>query len=135
MNARAILLLTALFCGAADISAQVDAKPSCPPAEKGSLWIRVSPPVIKGMVLNKVLPSTAHLEAVKSDVRLKIEFDKSGTVTCVVALEGHPLLIPRGIEAARQWTFRPFTVNGTAVNVQSGLVFRFNKGKVSAIFP
>jgi hypothetical protein len=141
MNTKFLLFLLAILCAATHIRAQQTPAPECPEHEKGSVWIRLSSAVIEGLVQSKVLPGAADVDGAgverirKSDVPLKVQFDKSGKVICVVALGGNPLLIPRSIEAARKWTLRPYTLNGAAINVESGLVFRFKKGKVTALFP
>ena len=50
-------------------------------------------------------------------MRIEIAIAKSGEPTEIRVLEGHPMLIRATMEAAKQWRFRPYRLNGEAVEV------------------
>jgi TonB family protein len=50
-------------------------------------------------------------------VLIEITVAKSGDPTEIRVLEGHPMLIRATMEAAKQWRFRPYRLNGQAVEV------------------
>ena len=56
---------------------------------------------------------------------------KSGEPTEIHALRGHPLLISTTIEAAKQWRFRPYRLNGEVVewNMKVKVIFLWKPGR------
>jgi outer membrane biosynthesis protein TonB len=50
-------------------------------------------------------------------VVIEIVVAKSGEPVEIRALEGHPMLLSATIEAAEQWRFRPYRLNGELVEV------------------
>jgi TonB family protein len=58
-------------------------------------------------------------------VLIEITVAKSGEPTEIRALEGHPMLISATMEAAKQWRFRPYRLNGEAVAVSMRMKFVF----------
>ena len=65
-----------------------------------------------------------------SRVTVVVVVNKDGSVECVHAKEGHPLLISQCIEAAKDWKFRPYRVKGHSVPFVTNLTFRFTDHKV-----
>src|SRR5262245_61239908 len=58
--------------------------------------------------------SQVHIQGA---VLIDIAVDKSGEPTQIRALEGHPLLISETMEAAKQWRFRPYRLDGKTVEM------------------
>ena len=58
-------------------------------------------------------------------VLIEIAVAKNGEPSEIRAVEGHPMLISATMEAAKQWRFRPYRLNGKAVevNMRMKLVF------------
>jgi len=44
-------------------------------------------------------------------------------------ISGHPMLVQAAIEAVRQWKFRPYFLNGSAVEVETQITVRFVLGQ------
>lgn len=96
----------------------------CEPPASGSQpgHVRVSAGVMRAMVLSKVQPEyprdakDAHIEGT---VLLDVEISKSGSVCDIALISGHPLLAPAAIDAVRQWTYRPYLLNGHPVEVET----------------
>jgi protein TonB len=51
--------------------------------------------------------------------------NQTGDVVSVELISGHPMLAPAAIEAVRQWKYRPYLLNGNAVNVDTQVTVNF----------
>ena len=100
--------------------------------EGDSRRVRVSVGVMQALAQNKTLPDISDLKDKKlsSTVILRIIIGKDGAVRCVDPVQGDADLFPRSVEAARQWRFRPYLLNGQPIMVQTRIEFVFKKGKV-----
>lgn len=63
-------------------------------------------------------------------VTVAIVVDAKGWVQCIHAKQGHPLLITRAIQAAKDWRFKPYIVKGHALPFETDLTFRFTRQTV-----
>jgi hypothetical protein len=127
-----MVVITASCLAAAQ---QSDSFDGCAKQFQGKGKIRVSPGVIEGLVLKKTMPEAVDLRPVRnSNVKVKVMIDETGTVQCAAGIEGDSSLYERSIQAAREWKFRPYILNGQPIVVESAFYFHFNKGKVSAKF-
>jgi len=100
--------------------------------EGDSRRVRVSVGVMETLAQNKTLPDVSDLKGKKlsSTVTLRIIIGKDGAVRCVDPVQGNTDLLPRSVEAARQWRFRPYLLHGQPIMVQTMIEFVFKKGKV-----
>ena len=57
-----------------------------------------------------------HLQAVIS---------KQGTIENLQLLSGHPMLARAALEAVKQWRYRPYVLNGEAVEVETDITVNF----------
>jgi dipeptidyl-peptidase-4 len=76
--------------------------------------------------VNPVYPETPRIAHVQGDVVLDAFVDKLGNVTALKTVAGHPLLIAPAIEAVKQWTYKPFLLNGEPVDVETTITIRFH---------
>ena len=99
--------------------------------------VRVSTGVLLYLAEKKVLPDVSDLKhsKTKSDVLVRLAVGKGGVVRCAEATEGDTQLWQRSVEAAKQWRFKPYMLNGEPVIVDTGIRFVFRKGKVSVQQP
>jgi len=86
--------------------------------------------VVRGNAINKVKP--LHPESAKKmnaygPVEVRIIISQDGNVIEATAISGHRALRGAAIEAARKWVFKPTTVNGVPVKVESMLTFVFTR--------
>jgi outer membrane biosynthesis protein TonB len=98
-----------------------------PPSNR-PLRIRVSTGVMLAMVVHKpmpVYPDEAMTKGIQGDAIFKIDIDETGKIVSTVPIAGDPLLIAASVEAMRDFRFRPYLLNGTPVNVETVLGFRF----------
>jgi TonB family protein len=90
--------------------------------------VRVSAGVSEGMLVDKVSPEyppDARDQRVQGTVILHVNIDKEGNVSNVQLVSGHPMLAPAAIEAVRQWKYRPYLLNGEAVEVDTEVRVNF----------
>jgi periplasmic protein TonB len=73
--------------------------------------VRVSPGVIKGLLVHRVEPTyppLAQQASIQGAVVLTVIIDKDGNIQHLQFVSGHPLLAPAAIEAVKQWRYKPF---------------------------
>jgi TonB family protein len=75
-----------------------------------------------GLLVKKVQPEyplEAKLVRLEGTVVLRTVIDKTGEVFSVNALSGPPVLESAAVEAVKQWQYRPYSMNGQAVDVET----------------
>jgi protein TonB len=90
--------------------------------------VRVSQGVTQGLLVHKVepaYPKIALAARITGVVQLKAIIGKDGNIKQLDALDGPPLLIPSAIDAVKQWRFRPYLLNGEAVEVETSVTVTF----------
>jgi len=99
---------------------------SCIPAPTR---VRVSQLLMQGYLVRKVNPVyppealAKHLEGI---VVVKITIDKEGNVYKAEAVSGPAELVSAAVDAAKQWKYQPYVLNGEAVEVQTTGEVRFS---------
>jgi|HubBroStandDraft_6_1064221.scaffolds.fasta_scaffold41979_5 protein TonB len=90
--------------------------------------VRISQGVTKGGLLLKVepkYPPIARGARAQGQVVLSAIISKTGEIEDLALLSGHPLLVPAAIEAVKQWRYRPYLLNGGAVEVVTTITVTF----------
>ena len=90
--------------------------------------VRVSQGVTEGLLLRKVAPTyppLARTARVQGKVLLQAQISKSGDIQNLTVISGHPMLVPNAIQAVRQWKYRPYLLNGEAVEVDTTIEVNF----------
>jgi TonB family protein len=72
-----------------------------------------------------VYPPEAKQAHVQGTVTLKVQVGRTGDVTEVKLISGLPMLAPAAIEAVKQWKYKPYLLNGEAVNVETTVTVNF----------
>ncbi len=91
--------------------------------------IRVSAAVVAGQLLNHVdpiYPDIARAAGVSGDVVLHAIIGKSGTMQSLQAISGPEMLKGAAIEAVKQWTYRPYLLNGEPTEVDTTITVTFS---------
>jgi protein TonB len=86
--------------------------------------------IAEGQLLNRVepvYPRQATLTGVQGAVRLHAIISKSGAIESLSVISGHPLLVGAALDAVRQWRYRPYYLNGEAVEVETFITVNFKK--------
>ncbi len=90
---------------------------------------RISAGVMAGMVDHRALPEypeEAMRTGLQGDVIFKVDVDESGKIILAQPVEGDALLAAAGMDALRDYRFRPFQLNGTPIRVETQLGFHFS---------
>lgn len=66
-----------------------------------------------------VYPKIAIISHTEGTVLLAAVIDTQGRITQLHALSGHPFLVPAAISAVQQWRYKPYILNGQAVEVET----------------
>lgn len=99
------------------------------PQPTRDMRIRVSSGVMRGLVDREALPTypdQAVRSGVKGSVIFKILVDYAGKIVSADVVEGDPLLVAVSLDALREFRFRPYFLNGTPVQVESQLEYKFS---------
>jgi outer membrane biosynthesis protein TonB len=64
----------------------------------------------------------AHIQ---DTVVLKVIIENDGHVSQVTPVTGPPALVSAGVDAVKQWVYRPYTLNGEPVRVQTQVLVNF----------
>lgn len=93
--------------------------------------IRVSQGVSQGLLIHKVTPQyppTAKTARVQGSVVLQAEIGKDGKVKNLQVVKGQPLLTAAAVDAVKQWRYKPYFLNGQAVDVDTTITVDFKLG-------
>jgi protein TonB len=103
-------------------------------AEGDNRRVRVNVSVTEAMAQKKILPDASDLRHTKTDstIILRTLIGKDGSVRCADPMQGEKDLFQRSIDAAKQWQFQPYLLNGQPIAVETTIEFVFKKGKVTA---
>ncbi|MBI2678093.1 MAG: energy transducer TonB [Candidatus Koribacter versatilis] len=91
--------------------------------------ITISESAARARVRTKVdpqYPAEALERAVEGDVMIDIVVGADGNVAEATVLSGHPLLNDAALDAIKQWTFEPMTVDGAPAETQTKIRVRFS---------
>jgi periplasmic protein TonB len=72
-----------------------------------------------------VYPKLARAARIQGVVVLHAIISKTGEIQNLEVVSGHPILIPAAIEAVKQWRYRPFTLSGEPVEVETQITVTF----------
>lgn len=70
-------------------------------------------------------PEVARKQHIEGTVLLQVRISREGTVCDAALISGHPLLAPAAIEAVKQWRYKPYLLNGQAVEVETQALINF----------
>ena len=75
--------------------------------------------------IDPIYPPLALQTHVQGTVLLTVVVNSSGDVDGVAQISGHPTLVEAATEAVKQWKYKPYLLNGEAVEVQSTVRLNF----------
>ena len=84
----------------------------------------------EGQLVNRVEPVYPHIAAIsgiQGQVKLHAIIGRDGRIQSLSAVSGHPLLVRAALDAVEQWRYRPYVLNGEAVEVETFITVNFNK--------
>jgi protein TonB len=86
---------------------------------EGSLIRRVQP----------VYPPLARSARIQGSVVLAAVISRAGTIQNLTLVSGHPMLVPAALQAVSQWRYRPYILNGEAIEVDTQITVNFILGQ------
>jgi protein TonB len=89
---------------------------------------RVSSEVAQSNIASRVAaiyPQQARSARIQDSVVLQFEISIEGRVQNVSVVSGNPLLTDAAIDAVRQWTYKPFVLNGQTIPVYTTATVNF----------
>jgi outer membrane biosynthesis protein TonB len=89
------------------------------------------------MADTKIMPDISDLKGKDTDslVIVQILFGPDGGVRCSSLQEGNADLAQRSLDAAQKWHYKPYILNGQAINVETRIRFSYKKDSVDVVLP
>lgn len=91
--------------------------------------MRVSQGVMNGNILRKVdpkYPREAKAKHIQGDVILSVQIDREGNVSVSKVESGPAVLADAATAAVKQWKYKPMTLNGEPVAVETIIKIQFH---------
>jgi protein TonB len=91
---------------------------------------RITSVLSEAQLMNRVepvYPRIAVLSGVQGQVKLHAIIARDGSIQSLNVISGHPLLTHAAVEAVEQWRYRPYYLNGVAVEVETLITVNFRK--------
>ena len=91
---------------------------------------RIISQLSEGQLVNRVEPVYPHIAAIsdiQGQVKLHAIIGRDGRIQSLSAVSGQPLLVRAALEAVEQWRYRPYVLNGEAVEVETLITVNFKK--------
>lgn len=73
-----------------------------------------------------VYPPLARQARIQGTVVLRAIIAKDGSVENLELVSGHPMLVNAAMDAVMQWQYKPYVLNGAAVEVQTTINVNFS---------
>ena len=92
--------------------------------------VRMSSRVLAGQLTKKVdpvYPAAALADHITGVVVMQVLVDGEGKVEDATVVSGPNSLRDASVTAVRQWTYRPYLINGNPVEVQSTVTINFHQ--------
>ena len=103
------------------------ALPALPPRVRPQR-VTVSGGVVQGLLIRRVepvYPTMARQARIQGAVLLEAVIAKDGSIENLHVISGHPMLSWAAVEAVKQWRYRPYTLNGQPVEVETQITVNF----------
>ncbi|HLY91660.1 MAG TPA: energy transducer TonB [Candidatus Angelobacter sp.] len=91
---------------------------------------RVRSQLTEAQLINRVdpvYPRPAVLAGIQGQVKLHAIIARNGRIESLELISGHPMLVQAALEAVRQWRYRPYYLNGEAVEVETFITVNFTR--------
>lgn len=91
---------------------------------------RIVSVLTEAQLVNRVEPVYPHVAAIagiQGQVKLHAIIARNGSIQSLNAISGHPLLVRAALDAVAQWRYRPYYLNGEAVEVETFITVNFRK--------
>lgn len=106
-------------------------KPVMPVAPHPTVHVFRTSTILQGMLIRRVepmYPPMARAAHIQGPVVLAAVISKDGTIENLRTLSGHPMLVSAAVTAVSQWRYRPYILNGEAIEVDTQITVNFILG-------
>jgi periplasmic protein TonB len=113
-----------------DFPVELIGKDRGPRVKSGPENGRVVSNLSEGRLINRVepiYPKPAALAGVQGEVKLHAIVSRNGKIISLNVISGHPLLVQAALDAVSQWRYRPYYLNGEAVEVETFITVNFKR--------
>lgn len=89
-----------------------------------NVYLFIAPKAAESLLAHRVEPTMPHGEMmarVSGTVIIAFEISRGGKVRHAMVVSGPKLLRPTALAAVKQWTFKPFMLNGEATTVATSI--------------
>ena len=131
MLIRSFVLAAGLLC-ATGTHAQVTEQDHPAPAPATPHRARIASGVTAGMLLQRVppvYPMEAQMHHITGTVVLHAIIGRDGRIAKLDVVSGPIALQKAALDAVSQWRYKPFILNGEAVEVETQVLVNFNSGR------
>jgi TonB family protein len=90
--------------------------------------LHVSQGVSRGLLVKEIqpiYPASARQSGIEGAVELLATISKNGDISAVKVLSGEPQLAHAAMEAVKKWKYKPYLLNGEAVEIQTQVTVKF----------
>ena len=87
--------------------------------------------ILEGSLIRRVqplYPPLARMARIQGPVVVAAVISKQGVMERVQAISGHPMLIRAAVDAVSQWRYKPYILNGEAIEVETQITVNFVLG-------
>jgi TonB family protein len=105
-------------------------KPPAPPSATKQPK-KISQGLLEGSVVKRRMPAyppVARSMNAYGKVEVRIVISEAGEVIEATPISGHPALLRAAVDAAREWVYKPTTLNSVPIKVETVLTFTFAPG-------
>jgi len=84
--------------------------------------------MMEGNLIHRVqplYPPLARQARIQGQVLLRAVISRSGAIENLQVVDGHPMLVQAATDAVKQWRYRPYFLNGEAVEVETQVTVNF----------
>ena len=120
--------VVAVGCAAAGQESNNAAAP--PTKQELPKRVRVSEGVMRALLIKRVepeYPEEARKKHVQGSVVMKAIISHEGDVQELTLLSGDALLAPAALEAAKQWKYKPYLLQGHPVEIETQIMMIFHR--------
>ncbi len=94
----------------------------CPWKQDAGAAAHITDNVTRGLLIYKVAPEypkAARKKHIEGTVVLCASISKEGSIENLTVASGPPELVPSSVKAVKQWRYKPYLLNGKAVEVET----------------
>lgn len=101
--------------------------PPAPPTPRRPLHMSEMSEAMLVHKVEPVYPHIAQVSGISGSVKLHAVIGKDGSIQSLSLISGQPILAAAALEAVEKWRYRPYVLNGEAVEVETFITVNFRK--------